>query len=607
MTDDRNGTQSVPTDQDHAKNLNIAADLFGQGDLKGAAVLYRNVLKSDPENIDALHRLGVVLGDAGLYDQALPFFERALALGEPNSGVLFNYGVALRALNQLTGASRAFRHAAEASPGRADCWFNLGETEWRLGRENSAIDAYRKAAAITPDDPDIWFNLANALAETGEFIDAEAAYHAVIQLRPGDIDACYNLASLLLDHRDLQRAAVNFRKVLAVAPDRVEARLKLGQCLQKQGRFNDAAGILTGGVKDDPSLLSGLANVYRDLGRFDDATEALDKALQMTPDNTEALGNRALLLHHQGHLNDAIDAYLTAIKTAPDHDLLHLNLAQTLLLAGKFEDGWAEFEWRLKQPDLAKKFAGMPGELWRGEPLTGKTVLVVCEQGVGDAIQFARYLRPLGETGAKIILDAPARLHRLFRSLNVEIGFAEADYHIPLLSLPHRLGLSDIPTGTSYLSSAPKTLNTVGPNIGIAWQGNPNYEMDYLRSIPLDRLTHLFDHPDANFYSLQLGHAADHANVIEPDALRDTEAAFVDTASLMMSLDLIITSDTAIPHLAGALGRPVWVMLPYAPDWRWQLGRDDSPWYPSMRLFRQPAPGDWDAVVADVMAALDGI
>jgi len=359
------------------------------------------------------------------------------------------------------------------------------------------------------------------------------------------------------------------------------------------------------------------------MGRFAESHAAFARALALTPGDVSVIANQALAYLHAGDVDAAIADYRRASALAPRNEPIRSSLAQALLTAERFAEGWAEFEHRLADPAITQLLIGLPGKRWGGENPAGRTLLLRCEQGLGDTIQFARYVPILAAHGAKVYLVGPARLERLLSGLVGLAGYVAddgpipaADFHAPLLSVPHLLNEETARPSEPYLSTAPERAaewkqrldrDSVRPRIGIAWQGNPAYAMDYLRSVPPDHMADLIRGLNARFVILQRGNVAQSvraagASDLGPDV--DREDAFIDTAAIMANLDLVITSDTAIAHLAGALGRPAWVLLSSAPDWRWRLAGASCDWYASLRLIRQPAPGDWAGAAAAARAAL---
>lgn len=549
---------------EHPK-VSEARDLHARGDRAGAAALCRVILSAAPDDAAALHLLGVIMSEVGLHSQALPIFERAIAMGGTEPTLLYNYGTALRTLGNLTMAGRAFHLAANGNVTDIDCWVALGMTRLALKQFEPAVAALHKALALDPARADIANNL--AIAEMG----------------------------------------------FGLAQQRVRA-------------FESAQALLSDATRHAPGNAqthASLANVLRDMGRFADAQAAFAQALTLAPDDPGITANQALAHLHAGDVEAAIAGYRRASALAPGNEPIRSSLAQALLMAGRFTEGWAEFEHRLADPAIAQRLIGLPGKPWRGEALAGRTLLLRCEQGLGDTIQFARYVPVLAGAGATVYLVGPARLARLMSGLAGLAGYVAddaplpaADFYAPLLSVPYLLKDDAVRSAASYLTADPgrmtqwqRRLEAVGarPRVGIAWQGNPAYEMDYLRSVPAERMADLIRGLDARFLILQRGEVAESlrdAGAIDLGADLDRDDAFGDTAAIMAHLDLVITSDTAIAHLAGALGRPAWVLLPSAPDWRWRSGGASCDWYASLRLIRQPRPNDWTGAVAEARKAL---
>jgi Flp pilus assembly protein TadD len=428
---------------------------------------------------------------------------------------------------------------------------------------------------------------------------------------------------------DAAAAEATYRDVLAREPDNALAQHFLGVIHYQRGELAAALPLLERAVAVQP----GEAEFHNNLGlalaaadRETDAVAAYRAALALDSRHAVAWNNLGLALQAQNDVRSAIDAFRHALALKPDFAHARWNLALALLLDGRFAEGWREYDARLALPELGRDRHRFPGPRWDGTAPVGKTLLVYPEQGLGDAVQFARYATLLAEAGARCVIRCPDALAPLLATIPGVAAVSREgealpryDAHLPLLSLPRVLGTTPetIPAAVPYIAvseskraAARATLARAGtaPRIGLCWAGNPAHGKDRNRSLPLATLAPLFAVPGVSWFSLQQGKAATQiAASSAADCLLPlpADSALVDTTALMAELDLIISVDTSIAHLAGALARPAWVLLPFAPDWRWQLGRDDSPWYPTLQLFRQPRPRDWDSVVARVQARLE--
>ncbi len=424
-------------------------------------------------------------------------------------------------------------------------------------------------------------------AQTERNLDkAIDAYRRMLELAPGLSEVHSNLGVALFDRGDLDGAVAAFEHAIALKPQSAEAHSNLGYALQEQGRHEEAE-------------------------------EALRRAIALKEDYAEAYSNLGNLLQQQGRADEAVAALHQATAIDPGHAKAHNNLAQVLLRGGDYEAGWREYEWRWHSIGLSPR--AYPQPRWDGIPLPGRTILLYAEQGLGDTIQFVRYVRMVAALGMTVILEAPTVLAPLFRQCPatvVESGRAlpPFDVHLPLMSLPLVFGttVATIPADIPYLNPpgdrvAARDLPPAPPGarrIGFAWGGNPDHPNDRNRSLPYGALARLLDRPDIQAFSFQLGRNDGHPDAPMID-LAPRLNDFADTAAWLAGMDLCISADTAFAHLAGAMGKPVWILLPFSPDWRWLRERADSPWYPTARLFRQPAPGDWGSVLAAVERALD--
>ena len=431
----------------------------------------------------------------------------------------------------------------------------------------------------------------------------------------------------------LDEAERLFRQVLAVNPRHADSLHLLGVIAYQTGRHDLAVDMIRKAIAINPreaSLQSNMGNLLLQQGRLDEAVACYRRAIELKPDFSEGLNNLGNALRAQKQLDDAVDSYRRALKLRPDDPEVHYNLATALLARGDMPAGWEEHEWRWKMPQLAPSRRHFAQPQWRGEPAEGKTLLIHAEQGFGDTLHFCRYAPLAAAQGLQVILDLPRPLVRLLGSLSgVDqiVASGEAlpafDLHCPMMSLPLALNttIDTIPADVPYLRPDAAqvrfwqerlgALQNQGRRIGVAWAGNPRPHIlaaaaiGRRRSIAPDRLAPLFELPDLHFFSLQKDGPAAPADFPLTDFMAEM-GDFADTAALIANLDLIISVDTSVVHLAAALGKPVWLLDRFDPCWRWLVGRRDSPWYPGLRLYRQPKPGDWNSVVAEVARDLRG-
>jgi lipoprotein NlpI len=445
-------------------------------------------------------------------------------------------------------------------------------------------------------------------------------------LRPDSAAAHNNLGNVLSDQGKLDEALAHFRRALELKPDYAEAQSNLGNVLNEQGKPDEALACYHRALELKPDYADayiGTGNVLKKRGKPDESLACYRRALELRPDYADAHVSLGVALYELGKLDEARACYRRALELKPDHAVAHGNHSLLSLLTGDFQRGWPEYQWRWKTKQCPPRDFSQP--LWDGRPLEGKTILLHAEQGYGDAIQFVRYAALVKERGGSVIVECPRPLLALLTTCaGIDQWVAQGeklpafDVHAPLLSLPgiFQTSLGNLPNATPYLFAAPDRVQRwrqelgrlAGPKIGIAWRGSPKHLNDRCRSIPLSCFEPLARLPGIRLVSLQT-----EAGVEELQGARDrfpvTDVGrrledFMETAAVMMNLDLVIACDTAVVHLAGALGIPVWVALPLVPDWRWLVDRNDSPWYPTMRLFRQDSRGDWPGVFRRIAVAL---
>jgi tetratricopeptide (TPR) repeat protein len=605
------------------------ADLFRQasehhqaGRLPAAEALYLQILQSQPEHADALHLLGVVTHQRGDQPKAVELIRRAIALNGKEPTYRSNLAVALRAMNRVDEAVAELQEAVRMDPNYAAGHKNLGIMLGQMGRHRLAARHLQRALELVPRDQGTAKSLGVALINQGRHEEAVEAFARAVQLKPDDPEAENNLGVALKDIGRFDVAAAHLRKAIELRPDFVEAHNNLGTVFSLQRKLDEAAACYREALRIKPDYTDALHNLgvtLRDLGQVEDGLEYLWKALKNSPGDAETRNNIGAALQAQGNFAEAMTQYEQALRIKPDHVWARFNRSTVLLTTGDFEHGWLEYEWRLKRPGFQVRQFGRP--LWDGTSDPKQTLLLYTEQGLGDTLQFIRYASLARQRVGRVVVECQdlllpilARCKDIDQIVPRGAALPPFDCHAPLMSLPGILGGKDgaIPADVPYVFPDPalvehwrERLRTIdGFKVGINWQGNPQFTRDHHRSMPLAHFAPLAEVPGVRLISLQWGPGREQltdGSVRFPiadfgDDLDKAAGAFMDRAAIMQGLDLVITSDTAVAHLAGALAVPVWVALSASPDWRYHLDGEKCLWYPSMRLFRQPRLRDWDSV-----------
>jgi tetratricopeptide (TPR) repeat protein len=539
----------------------------------------------------------------------------------------FREAVALQRQGQLREAEKIYMRVLKAAPDHFDALNLLGTVKARLGRAGEAHRLLSAAVKINPRAGGAWANLGQVLLALKRNDEALAAFDKARALEPDDVNSLNQHANALLSLGRGEEALAEFRQVLARMPQHVEARINcgiahaaLGMAEEAVAEFDRALALAPG----HPVAHYNRGLALYDLGRYAAALDAHERLLASAPDHAGAWLHRGRALAALNRHAEAVGSYGKANALRKDDPNAHFSEALALLALGDYRAGFAKYEARWRRSGMpAQKSRGRP--LWLGEyPLARKTVLLHAEQGLGDTIQFARYVPLLAATGAKVVLEVQSELSTLMARLDggaTVIARGEApppyDVHCPLGSLPlaMRTEPATVPAEIPYLAAdethLAKWSARIGalarPRVALAWSGNASHFNDRNRSIPFVRLKPLLSSP-ARFISIQREVRGEDAESLAAET-RVTHVGgelenFTDTAALIALSDLVISADTAVAHLAGAMGRPLWVLIPFAPDWRWTLDGEASPWYPTARLFRQTSLGDWDDVIARVAAEL---
>jgi tetratricopeptide (TPR) repeat protein len=573
--------------------LDQVAALCEQGRLSDAEQVCRSVLQATPDDAEALHLLGLIALQRGDSDQAV----------------------------------RLINEAAAAAPQEAKYHINLSAVLGQAGRRDEALETARQVVALHPDYPEAHNNLGSGLVRLGHCEEALASYDRAIALRPNYDEAHYNRGVALQSLKRYEEAAASYQQTIALQTDYLEAYNNLGIVLAELGRFDEALANYEQVIALDPEYDEAFYNrgyTLQSMERHEAAIASYDRALALRPDYAEALKNRGMTLQALDRYDEALADYDRSIALRPDHAPAHFAKGACLLQSGDLSRGWREYEWRWRTPELMADWRQFAQPLWRGDAsIRGKTILLHAEQGLGDTLQFCRFVPQVAACGARVILEVHRPLSQLLASLPGAVQIVVRgeslplfDLHCPLLSLPLALGttLKTIPSA-SYLAADPdqvadwrqRTAALTGFRVGVVWAGAPGQVANHLRSIALELLTPLAAVPGVRFVSLQKGDAAGQVRQSRALTLHDFTSElddFADTAALVATLDLVISVDTSVAHLAAAMGKPTWLLTRFDACWRWLRGREDSPWYPTLRLFRQTKPGDWEVVVTRVGAAL---
>lgn len=608
--------------------LNHALQLHEKGQLDEAENLYRQILSSEPKQHDALHLLGVLRLQQGDAPQAVELIEKAIGLFPSNPLFYSNCANALKASGRTPEAIACLEKAEKRLSRAAEIPFHRGTLLSEAGRYTEATSAFEASIKLQDSNPAVLYNLGNAYLQMGCFEDAKKAYRSAVMLKEDYARAYYNLGKACRELKQDEEAVEAFGQAVLIDPEYAKAFYNRGNALQALKRHAEAVAdydrCLSIKPKDDVAWMNkGTALLAQK--EYESAIDAFDQAIDANPDVAAYHNNKgnAFLGLHQ--TVKAVAAYEAAIDKNPLEKDAHFNQAICLLLMGDLTRGFEKYEWRWATEDMAKMVPNFTQPAWRGgESLKGKRVLLYCEQGFGDTIQFVRYARMVGALGAHVILVVQAPLLELMKRLD---GSGELiadgsplpafDVHCPLLSLPHafQTSLENIPASPRYIGSDPdkvaswarKLGKSNRPRVGVVFSGRPEHKNDENRSLNLQvMLTALPSGLD--YICLQKDIRPADAECLQARVdIREFSAElhdFSDTAALIENMDLVVSVDTSVAHLAAAMGKPTWILLPFVPDWRWLLDRRDSPWYPAVTLYRQQSAGDWSQPLQHVRRAL---
>lgn len=600
--------------------ISRAISLHKKGGYTAAQNWYRSALNLQPRNSNLLRLYGMSFYQQGNLDEAMNLYYRAIAAQPDNAEVWRHLGMALKDKGKFQEALDAYQRAITYRRNNPEAFRNLGNVLVELNRNDEALVAYQEALRLKPDYADAYTNLGSVLEKQGNMDDAIAAHQKAIDILPTWPPAYNNLGHALLKKGQFRSAIQILHKALKFKPDYAIAWSNLGIAFSALGKMRKAEEALKKAcildVRNIPCKRN-LAIFFQQIGLYDEALRIYEELCQLQPGKTDPYFNIADVYHAKGEYKSALDVLKEGIAVAPDDSNAHLALSLNLLKHGHYEDGFSEYEWRRKNNYKNRQY-DQPE--WQGEDLSGKTILLHPEQGLGDMIQFVRFADLLHRMGAKVLLEMYPSLQKIFSYSLPHLSIIspdmtisqEFDCYSPLMSVPAKLQLSlnDI-SGDAYLIPVPEKmkqwqsfLNKDTLNIGIVWQGNPKGAIDRGRSIPLHFFKSLSDIDNVQLYSLQKNFGLDQLDDISgkinirqmPEDFDAGADAFLDTLALMQNLDLVVTSDTSVAHIGGACGCPTWIALKHNPDWRWGMTGEKSMWYHSVRLFRQMKSGEWSTV-----------
>jgi tetratricopeptide (TPR) repeat protein len=609
--------------------FNQALQYHQAGNLQQAEQIYRQILAVDPRHADSHHLVGVAAYQKGQFAEAIASIRQAISINPWAAVYYANLGVSQEALGQLHEALNSYHHALRLDAHSAQANNAVGNAYRALGRLDDAIKFCAQALRLQPVFPEAHNNLANAFYLQGNYEKSIAHYQEALRQRPGYAEAHSNLGLSLVDSGKREEGMAHYYEAIRLNPNYAEPHNNLSIALMRESRFQEAE-------------------------------KHSRRALELKPNFVDAQNNLGSILVRQSRFQEGLAQYEHALSIRPNFAESHWNRALLWLLLGNLEEGWPAYEYRWTQPGFTRKHVDKPQ--WDGSILNGRAIVLHSEQGLGDTIQFIRYAPLLKQRGGRVIVECHPPLFRLLQGVpGIDDLISEGsplpafDTHAPLLSLPSvfRTTVATVPADVPYLHADSQLIEQWKKSpecndgraetetnsdshtahrrphflIGIAWQGTPAFRYDKQRSVPLAQLGRLAQIEGVRLVSLQKGPGTEqlpkeggvqlHSDLalrtshfaLRTPLLDEASGPFMDTAAFIKNLDLVISSDTAVPHLAGALGVPVWVALALVPDWRWMLKREDCPWYPTMRLFRQTRFAQWEDVferMAEELKALVG-
>ena len=655
-------SQKLPAEKAHA-NFQEALALHQKGDLARAQIIYEEIIKKQPTNFDSLHLLGVLAYQNADYQRSVDLIKKAIQINPKNSIFYYNKGLAHQELRQLESAIDSFGKAIEFNPEYVDAHYNRGLTFVELGQASLAAIDFLRVTEMKPDYADAFSDLGNTQKELQQLQPALKSYDKAIELDPNFVDAYYNKGLTHLELKNFGAAIESFGLAIKLEPNFPEAFCNRGLAYQAIYQWEISIKDFNRAIALRPNFAEAYSNrglVLKQLKQLEASVKSCDKAIQLKPNLAEAFCNRGLALQGLKQLEASIENFNQAIKLNPNFAAAYSNKsisqknlklldeairscdkaiklnpksadaywnkALVLLLNGKLNEGWDLFEWRWKRDSFTSPKRDFSQPLWLGlDSLKEKTILLHSEQGLGDTIQFCRYAKSVSQLGARVILEVPKALVSLFQSLE---GISELiskgtelpafDFHCPLLSLPLAFKTTEttIPSNKAYLYSEKNKVSRwekrlgkkTKPRVGIVWSSLSSFRNDSYRSLKLKDFLAALPKSGIEYICLQKEIKEDDketlASVQDIRFFGNELKDFSQTAALIENIDLVVSTCTSVPHLSGAMHKPTWLLLSSVPDWRWMLNRNDSPWYSSVRLYRQDDSRNWVGVLEQIKTDL---
>ena len=638
-----NSQQSLSPSVDIEDKLRQAISLYQSDQLQQAEQICQQILRSYPQHAEAFHLLGIIAYQVGENKVAIGLITQAIEI-DSNKYMFFNsLGSVLQGQGRLEESIQAFNQALKIQPQFAEAYYNKGNTLQVQGKLEEAIDAYQQAIHIQPDDAEAYSNLGVVLKEKGRLEESIQACQKALEIRPNYADAYTNLGVALRQQGRLEESIQAYQQAIHTQPNHPEAYNNLGVALEQQGRLEESMQACQKALEIRPNYADAYTNlgvVLEQQGRLEESIQACQQAIRIQPNHPKMHNNLGLVLKEQRKLEESVDAYQQAIHIQSDYAEAHVNFGIILLLKGNLFRGWEKYEWRWKCSNFPSEKRNFPQPSWGGTHLNGKSILVWTEQGIGDEIMFTSILPTLSQMTEKIIVECNLRLVPLFQRSFPQIQFfsrqnlpqphlldKNIDYQIPMGSLGQWLRTDEDSFKQSkqpYLIACANRSAKIRKKyqqlakgrmlVGISWKSTGiNQRRALLKSTVLEDWVSILPQQDCYFINLQYGDVKEELEQFQQQTdlmiYQDEEVDLLqnldDFAAQVSALDLVISTSNTTVHMAGALGKQVWTLLSYVPDWRWMLEREDTPWYPSMRLFRQSETGDWSGVFAQVRSKLE--